>query len=62
MLFSGSISYNEITFQRGLLDMLKEIIESGRLLKGDGVMADKFFLIRSEIENLGLELVIPPFA
>jgi len=42
--------------------MLKEIIESGRLLKGDGVMADKFFLIRSEIENLGLELVIPPFA
>jgi len=43
MLFLGSISDNEITFQCGLLDMLKELIESGRLHKSDGVMVDKGF-------------------
>lgn len=62
MLFSGSISDKEITKQSGLLDMLKMLMESGRIKKGDGVMVDKGFLIREEIENLGLKLYIPPFA
>lgn len=42
--------------------MLKELIDCGRLEKGDGVMVDKGFFIKPEIEALGLELIIPPFA
>ena len=62
MLFTGGTSDNEITAKSGLLDMLKQMLECGRLQIGDEVMVDKGFLIRNEIENLGLKLVIPPFA
>jgi hypothetical protein len=62
MLYSGSISDKELTVQCGLLDMLKNLIDVGRLQKGDGVMVDKGFLIKNEIEELGLKLFIPPFA
>jgi hypothetical protein len=62
MLFSGSISDKEITKQSGLLKLLKQLLDSGKLKSGDGVMVDKGFLIREEIEELGLKLYIPPFA
>ncbi|KAJ8300789.1 hypothetical protein KUTeg_022308 [Tegillarca granosa] len=56
MLFSGSISDEEITNQSGLLD-IKNMVE-----KGDVVMVDNGFNIKEEIETLGLELIIPPTA
>ncbi|XP_053390346.1 uncharacterized protein LOC128553244 [Mercenaria mercenaria] len=62
MLFSGSISDKEITSASGLLEMFQQLLDSGRLKRGDGVMVDKGFLIKDEIEKLGLKLHIPPFA
>ncbi|KAL3881638.1 hypothetical protein ACJMK2_028051 [Sinanodonta woodiana] len=62
MLFSGSISDKEITTTCGLLLLLQQLLECGKLKRGDGVMVDKGFLIQHEIEELGLKLVIPPFA
>lgn len=62
MLFSGSISDKEITTKSGLLDFLQQLMDCGKLKQGDGVMVDKGFLIRGEIEKLGLKLLIPPFA
>ena len=62
MLYSGSISDKEITKASGLLEMLQQLLDCGRLRQGDGVMVDKGFLIKDEIENLGLRLYIPPFA
>jgi len=62
MLYSGSISDKEITKASGLLEMLQQLLDCGRLRPGDGVMVDKGFLIKDEIEKLGLRLYIPPFA
>ena len=62
MLFSGSISDNDITTQSGFLNVLKEMIKAGKINEGDGVMADKGFRIEKDIEKLGLRLNIPPFA
>lgn len=62
MLFSGSISDKEITVKSGLLDTLQQLIDSGKIKRGDGIMVDKGFLISEEIEKLGLKLHIPPFA
>jgi hypothetical protein len=62
MLFTGGTSDNEITARSGLMDMLKQLLDCGRLQRGDAVMVDKGFLIREDIEKLGLELIIPPFA
>ena len=62
MLFSGAISDKEITNKCGLLDVLRNLLASKRLNPGDGVMVDKGFLIKEEIEKLGLKLYIPPFA
>lgn len=62
MLFTGGTSDNYITEKSGLLEMMKRLLDCGHLQKGDGVMVDKGFLIKEEIEKLGLELVIPPFA
>lgn len=62
MLFAGSISDKNITAKSGLLDLLQQLLDCGKLKKGDGVMVDKGFLIRDEIEKLGLRLFIPPFA
>ena len=61
-LFSGSISDKEISMQGGLYNVLQQLLDAGRLKAGDGVMVDKGFLIKEEIENLGLKLFIPPFA
>jgi len=62
MLFSGSISDKQITKQSGLLKLLKQLLDIGKLKPGDGVMVDKGFLIQEEIKGLGLKLHIPPFA
>ena len=45
-----------------MLEVLQQLLDYGRLRPGDGVMVDKGFLIKDEIEKLGLRLYIPPFA
>ena len=40
---------------------LKGLIGSGYLNVGDGLMADKGFLIEKEVKDIGLELNMPPF-
>lgn len=50
-LYTGSISDKEIIIQSGFLD---------KLSKGDGVMADKGFLIQDELASRQAHLVIPP--
>ena len=62
MLFWGSISDKGITEKRGFLELLSNLIQCGKLQSGDGVMADKGFLVEKEMDALGLELDIPPFA
>lgn len=62
MLFSGSMSDNDITSQSGFLTLLKDLKTAGKIHEGDGVMADKGFRIEKDIEKLGLRLNIPPFA
>lgn len=57
-LFSWSISDKEITSQSGLINVLQQLLDAGRLKAGDDVMVDKGFLIKEEIENLGLKLLI----
>lgn len=60
-LFTGSISDKEIVKQCGIIPLLRELIIHGYLKQGDGLMADKGFLIDQELENVGLKLNIPPF-
>ncbi|XP_056022311.1 uncharacterized protein LOC125649759 [Ostrea edulis] len=62
MLFSGSISDNDITHQSGFFKILKEMIKEGRIHEGDGVMAEKGFRIENDLEKIGLKLNMPPFA
>ena len=50
-LYTESISDKEIIIQSGFPD---------KLLKGDGVMADKGFLILDELTARQAHLVIPP--
>ena len=61
-LFSGSISDKSLTSRSGFLEMLKDYVQAGYLQVGDGIMADKGFTIREEVEAVGLKLNIPPFA
>ena len=61
-LFTGSLSDKEIVRRCGILPLLKRLIEVGYLNRGDGIMADKGFLIEEEVTTLGLQLNIPPFA
>ncbi|XP_076139561.1 uncharacterized protein LOC143122668 [Alosa pseudoharengus] len=51
-LYTGGISDKEITRQSGVLGLLE---------KGDGVMADKGFLIEPMLSTVGANLIIPPF-
>ncbi|XP_076085158.1 uncharacterized protein LOC143055969 [Mytilus galloprovincialis] len=62
MLFAGSISDKEITKESGFYRLLKDLISSGKVNVGDGVMADKGFTIEKELKEIGLQLNIPPFA
>ncbi|KAJ8310856.1 hypothetical protein KUTeg_012721 [Tegillarca granosa] len=59
---SGSISDKEIAYQSGILKTMRNMIDCGMLKKGDAVMVGKGFNIKEEIEELGLELIIPPNA
>lgn len=61
-LFSGSISDKDITKCSGLLSYLETLLQNGFIEKDDAIMVDKGFTIRKEIEDLGLQLLIPPFA
>lgn len=61
-LFSGSISDKQLCHDCGLLNYLQELLAAGHVLEGDAVMADKGFLIRDELNAIGLGLNIPPFS
>lgn len=61
-LFTGTISDKDIFNQCNIVQLLKGCIEGGYLLRGDGLMVDKGFLVQKEVEELGLQLNIPPFA
>ena len=61
-LYTGSISDNEIFQRCGLIQQLKSLLRMGYLVPGDSLMADKGFRIAEELESLGLQLNIPPFA
>lgn len=61
-LFTGAISDKEIFNECNILDILKGYIQCGYLNVGDGLMVDKGFLIEKEVEEIGLQLNIPPFA
>jgi len=45
-----------------ILKLLQDLKRSGKFLDGDGVMADKGFRIESDLQQLGLQLNIPPLA
>lgn len=62
MLFSCSMSDNDIRSQSGFLNLLKHLRTAGKIHGGDGVMTDKGFRIEKDIETFGLRLNIPPFA
>jgi len=61
-LFSGSISDKQLCSDCGLYKFLEDMLAVGHILKGDAIMADKGFLITEELNQLSLELNIPPFA
>ena len=61
-LFAGAMSDKEIFKKSGFQSTLKNLVNSGYLKYGDGIMADKGFDIRKEVEETGLKLNIPPFA
>lgn len=61
-LFTGSISDKAITKASGFYETIEQLKDVGYIQNGDGVMADKGFTIKDEINALGLSLDIPPFA
>lgn len=60
-LYTGRISDKEICHRSGFFNLLQEKLNTDELLPGDAVMADKGFLIKQELEDMGLQLNIPPF-
>ena len=61
-LFTGSISDNQLVVDSGFLHTLSLLLDAGRLDIGDEIMSDKGFTCSKEFENLGLRLIVPPFA
>jgi hypothetical protein len=61
-LFTGSISDNQLVIDSGFLLTLSRLLDAGRLDIGDEIMSDKGFTCSKEFENLGLHLIVPPFA
>ena len=62
-LFSGGISDKEIFEESGFRELLQQLILHGHLREGDGLMADKGFNVKNEVEDVcKLWLNIPPFA
>ena len=60
-LFTGSMSDQEICRRSGFYSLLDSKVQSGELLPGDGIMADKGFDIEKDLRQIGLGLNIPPF-
>ena len=60
-LYLGSISDKELVKRSGFLEVVKEKVAAGELQHGDGVMADKGFTIKKELNEVGMTLNIPPF-
>lgn len=58
---SGLFQTNRIVLRSGFLDTLKAKLYTGKLLKGDTIMADKGFDIENDLKRLGLCLNITPF-
>lgn len=54
MIFTGSVSDKDITEESDFLKLLLDLIQSGKLKNGDGVVADKCFHIEKDIALLGL--------
>lgn len=61
-LFTGSISDKEIFQRCGLKQQLQGLLRMGYLLPHDGLMCDKGFKIAEDLNSIGLELNLPPFA
>jgi hypothetical protein len=62
LLFSGSISDNQICKDSGFYSLLKELKSNGSIQDGDAIMADKGFRIENELSEIHTQLNIPPFA
>lgn len=60
MLHFSSTSNKDLVKLCGLYHILKQLLQSGVIKEGDGIMAGKDFPIEKEIESLGLKLNIPP--
>ena len=60
-LITGSISDMEICQRSGFYDLLKSKLETGELVTGDAVMANKGFVSRNELDKMRMKLNIPPF-
>ncbi len=60
-LYTGNISDQQMCERSGFFEVLKRKLESGDILPGDGIMADKGFAIEEKLNEMGLELNIPPF-
>ena len=61
-LFSGSISDKDICERGHFYQLLRDLLETGKIQPGDGIMSDKGFLIEKELNDLGPKLNIPPFS
>ena len=61
-LFTGSISDKAITQQSGFYDVIRTMKDEGYVKDGDAIMVDKGFNIDKELNNLGLQINIPPFS
>ena len=62
VLFSGSISDNEICTESGFYALLKDLRDNGFINENDSIMADTVFRIENELAELNIKLNIPPFA
>ncbi|XP_064612603.1 uncharacterized protein LOC135476498 [Liolophura sinensis] len=62
MLHYSSMSNKDLVKLCGFYRILKQLLQSGVMKEGDGIMAGKDFPIEKEIQNLGLELNVPPIA
>ena len=60
-LYTGTLSDKELVKRCGLLSLLRGKINTSEINIGDCIMADKGFNIEKEINELGLQLNIPPF-
>jgi len=61
-LYTGSISDQELFRRCNIKDLFKGLLQCGYLKEGDGLMVDKGFLIEKDVQELGLNLNIPPIA